>query len=221
MYLPKHFAMNSVEVEAVLSGAGVAQLVTLTASGLVASTLPLMYVPGEAGMGRLHGHVARANRMWKDALTSTEALVLFDVADAYVSPNAYPSKAENAMVVPTWNYISVHAYGTLVVHDDPVWTLGLVRRLTDRHEVRRAAARTDDGLDATPWSVDDAPTAYIDGMLKAIVGVEIVLTKVEGKAKLSQNKSAADALGVIDDLAHGDAGERAVMDAMIATTART
>lgn len=124
------------------------------------------------------------------------------VADGYISPNGYPSKAERGKVVPTWNYVTLNIHGRLLVHDDPAWTLQLVRRLTDIHEARHAVGRT-----AKPWSVDDAPAHYIDTMLKAIVGVEVVIDRVEAKAKLSQNKTEGDAQGAIADLALGGPAE--------------
>ena len=111
-------------------------------------------------------------------------------ADAYISPGWYASKAEHGRVVPTWNYITAHVYGTLVVHDDPAWVEDLVRRLTGRHEAEAEH----------PWSVDDAPAAFIAGQLRAIVGVELIITRIEAKAKLSQNRPEADVVGVVAGL---------------------
>jgi transcriptional regulator len=123
--------------------------------------------------------------------------------DAYVSPSAYASKAQHGRVVPTWNYVTVHAYGRLVVHDDPVWVEALVRRLTDHHERGREQ----------PWSVDDAPAKFYAGQLRAIVGVELVIERVEAKFKLSQNRPAADIDGVVATLAaDGDAGSAALVE---------
>ena len=110
--------------------------------------------------------------------------------DAYISPGWYASKAEHGRVVPTWNYVTAHVYGRFVVHDDPVWTEDLVRRLTTKHEAYRDH----------PWSVDDAPRSFIDGQLRAIVGIELEITRIEAKAKLSQNRPAADVEGVIAGL---------------------
>ena len=137
---------------------------------------------------------------------SGEALVIVRGPDAYITPGWYASKTEHGRVVPTWNYVTAHVYGRFVVHDDPVWTENLVRRLTAKHE----AYREDDA-----WSVDDAPRAFIEGQLRAIVGVELEITRIEAKAKLSQNRPEADIAGVIaglrerGDAASADAVERA------------
>jgi transcriptional regulator len=208
MFLPAHFTISdAAEIAQLLSEIGAADLVTNTADGLTSSFLPLLFVPGE-GNGSLHGHVARPNRQWRSA-DSTEALVIAHFGDAYISPNGYPSKARDGKVVPTWNYVTLNVHGRLVVHDDPDWTLDVVRRLTDVHEARHAAGRT-----ARPWSVDDGPVEYIDTMLKAIVGIEVVIDRIEAKAKLSQNKTAADALGAAADLAVGSPADRALAEMM-------
>jgi transcriptional regulator len=134
-----------------------------------------------------------------------ESLAIFTGAQAYISPNWYPSKREHGKVVPTWNYVAVHAYGTLRIIDDAEWLRRLVTRLTDLHE----------GFSAVPWKVTDAPDAFIDQMLKGIVGVELALTRVEGKWKLSQNRPASDQAGTVAGLdARGDADSREVAAAM-------
>ena len=141
--------------------------------------------------GTLYGHFAKANPQWKELQNGAEALVIFAGADAYVSPGFYPSKAEHGKVVPTWNYVAVHAYGTAEVFTDADRLRNLVSALTDRHEAGRA----------NPWKVADAPADYIDGMLKAIVGFALPIQRLEGKRKLSQNRSAADIAGVREGLA--------------------
>jgi transcriptional regulator len=222
MYLPKHFSMTREDSIAVMKNAGVAQLVTITDTGLTASTLPLLFVPAPEAtdaMGSLHGHVARANPVWRESLSSHEALVLFERSDAYVSPTAYPSKFETGKVVPTWNYVSVHAHGTLLAHDDHNWTRNLVRRLTEHHEAVHASSRASNAVTGRQWSIDDAPTDYLDAMVKAIVGIEVVLTRIEGKAKLSQNRSAEDIAGVIADLEIGSTSEQHIASAMRVTNA--
>ena len=194
MYIPAHFAPDEATVGELLRNHGAADLVTVTAEGLVATMLPFIYVPpGDSGTaephGALHGHLARNNEQWK--LDSVgEALVIVRGPDAYITPGWYASKAEHGRVVPTWNYITAHVYGRLIVHDDPVWTEDLVRRLTTKHEAYRNH----------PWSVDDAPRAFIEGQLRAIVGIELAITRIEAKAKLSQNRSPADVEGVIAGL---------------------
>jgi transcriptional regulator len=194
MYIPAHFAPDEAQVDELLRNHGAADLVTLTAQGLVATMLPFIYVPpGDSGTaephGALHGHLARNNEQWK--LDSVgEALVIVRGPDAYITPGWYATKAETGRVVPTWNYVTAHVYGRLIVHDDPGWTEDLVRRLTTKHEAYRNR----------PWSVDDAPRPFIEGQLRAIVGIELAITRIEAKAKLSQNRSPADVEGVIAGL---------------------
>ena len=184
-----------------------AQLVTMTDGGLVATPLPMLYEPGAAGLGSLVGHVARANRQWADASAGVEALAIFTGASAYVSPNWYPSKAEHGKVVPTWNYETVHIRGQFVVRDDAEWKRALVTRLTERHESR---------FDS-PWAVDDAPPDYIATMLKAIVGIEVRVTSIQAKRKLSQNRAEADIAGTADGLADGGGEAALVAEAMNST----
>jgi transcriptional regulator len=150
---------------------------------------------GRPNEGRLTGHCARANPLWRDA-DGCEVLVQFNGPQAYVSPGFYPSKALHGKVVPTWNYVVVQARGRLRAHDDAEWTKALVRDLTRRHEGRRAA----------PWDIGDAPLDYIEKMVQAIVGIEIEVTSLIGKWKLTQNRDAADRAGVVAGLmAEGDA----------------
>jgi transcriptional regulator len=204
MYVPAHFTPDAALVDELLRNHGAADLVTLTERGLVATMLPFIYEPSAGAHGALHGHLARNNDQWKLG-SAGEALAIVRGPDAYITPGWYASKAEHGRVVPTWNYLTAHVYGRLVVHDDPVWTEDLVRRLTAKHEAYRDH----------PWSVDDAPRAFVDGQLRAIVGVELEITRIEAKAKLSQNRPPADAAGVIaglrerGDKESADAVERA------------
>ncbi|WP_223521270.1 FMN-binding negative transcriptional regulator [Pseudomonas sp. GL-B-19] len=192
MYNPSSFASKELnELHQQILGTRLAMVVTQGEQGLQASHLPLLFKPGEGPNGTLYGHFARANPQWKDLQDGAEALVIFAGADAYVSPGFYPSKAEHGKVVPTWNYVAVHAYGTADVFTDAERLLNLVSALTDRHE----AGRTQ------PWKVADAPADYIDGMLKAIVGFALPIQRLEGKRKLSQNRSTADIAGVREGLA--------------------
>jgi transcriptional regulator len=206
MYVPAHFAPDAALVDELLRNHGAADLVTLTEQGLVATMLPFIYVPpagprpaGE--LGALHGHLARNNDQWK--LDSVgEALAIVRGPDAYISPGWYASTTEHGRVVPTWNYITAHVYGRFVVHDDPAWTEDLVRRLTTKHEAYRDH----------PWSVDDAPRPFVEGQLRAIVGVELQITRIEAKAKLSQNRPPADVEGVIAGLR--ERGDKEMADAV-------
>lgn len=192
MEVPQHFAMSPDQVTELLSGVQAADLVTVHEQGPVATYLPFVY---DAESGSLVTHVARNNRQWSDPVVA-DALVLVHGADHYVSPRWMPSYAEHGQVVPTWNYLTVHAYGTLVAHDDPAWTEAAVRRLTAAHE--------------TAYSVDDVPGDYVARMLRAIVGVEVQVTRVEAKAKMSQNKQPADVRGIIDGL-RGEAGDESAL----------
>lgn len=201
MYIPAHFAPDEATVGELLRNHGAADLVTVTAEGLVATMLPFIYVPEEGEHGALHGHLARNNPQWK-LPASGDSLVIVRGPDAYITPGWYASKTEHGRVVPTWNYVTAHVYGQFVVHDDPVWTEDLVRRLTAKHEAYREH----------PWSPDDAPRAFIEGQLRAIVGVELVISRIEAKAKLSQNRPAADVEGVIAGLR--ERGDEAMADAV-------
>jgi len=211
MYVPKHFAADDNDVRKLLDELGAADLVTNTDQGLLATFLPFLYDPDRGTNGALLGHVARNNDQWRRPVVG-EALVIVRGPDAYISPSWYPSKAEHGRVVPTWNYLTAHVYGELVVHDDVVWLETLVRRLTERHEAGSAQ----------PWSVDDAPQRFIAGQLRAIVGVELVISRIEAKLKLSQNRPDADIDGVVAGLTgRGDqAGADAVSAARPAGLAR-
>ena len=201
MYVPGHFAANEKQLGELLANHGAADLVTQTDDGLVATMLPFVYVPGAGEHGALHGHLARNNDHWKK-VGHGESLVIVRGPDGYVTPSWYASKAEHGRVVPTWNYVTAHVYGQLVVHDDAEWTEDLVRRLTAKHE----------GPRQDPWAVDDAPRAFIEGQLRAIVGVELLITRIEAKAKLSQNRPTADVEGVITGLL--DRGDTTLADAV-------
>jgi transcriptional regulator len=169
-------------------------LVTTSAEGLFATHLPLLLDRSRGPHGTLQGHVARANRQHTMVGAETEVLVIFSGPDAYISPSFYPSKAEHGKVVPTWNYVAVHAYGHVRFNSDPLFLRKHVGRLTTHHEATRA----------TPWAVEDAPLEYVDQMLRAIVGVEIEITRLEGKWKMSQNRSAEDIDGVVAGLGASD-----------------
>ncbi len=202
MYLPSSFAENDPdEIARIVDTHPLAQLVVGGSDGLVATPVPMLRVVDPAtGVTTFRGHLAKAN----PALVEGPALLLFLGVDAYVSPSAYPSKAEHGRVVPTWNYETVQVRGNLVLHPEPAWVLDIVRALTNVHESHRNA----------PWSVEDAPSDYIDGMLRAIVGIEVMPTSIVAKRKLSQNRSQADSAGVVADLAAGDALQQRTSEAM-------
>jgi transcriptional regulator len=192
MYTPEHFKVDNSAARRLLADLVTADLVTATPSGLVATFLPILYEPADDNYGSIVGHVSRNNDQWRLPVIG-DALMVLHGPDAYVSPSWYPSKSLHGRVVPTWNYVTAHVYGRLVVHDDPKWVESLVRRLTDKHEQSRPE----------PWSVDDPPAPYVAAQLRAIVGLEVVISRVEAKAKWSQNRSDTDAEGVIRGLMAG------------------
>jgi transcriptional regulator len=214
VYLPPHFAApGEDEITAFVAGVGAADLVTFDGSKPVASLIPVIWDrPGEAagGHGRLLGHLARANPQWQSLSAGTVALAIVHGPQAYISPSWYPATARHGRVVPTWNYITVHFTGPLTIHTDPEWLRTVVTRLTSQHEAARPQ----------PWAVGDAPPGYVDGQLRAIVGVELLIASVEAKYKLSQNRDAQDQAGAVAGLrSEPGAGASAVADAMVAGTA--
>ena len=166
-------------------------LVVTGPEGLTSTPVP--FVISDDG-SQVRAHLARPNQIWKQA--PCDALLIVPVSDAYVSPSWYPSKAETGKVVPTWNYEVVHLHGRLIAHDDAEWTATMVRDLTDLHEASMPS----------PWSVDDAPADYIDKLMGGIVGIELEVSRIEAKRKLSQNKSESDRAGVIAGLANTPVG---------------
>lgn len=194
MYTPPAFREDDpLELRRMMRDARLATLVTATAQGLQATPLPLYLVEGEGEFGTLYGHVARANPQWSLAPTG-EALAIFMGPDAYVTPSWYAAKQETGKVVPTWNYSAVHAYGPVEFFDDRERLHEIVSRLTDLHE----AGRPD------RWAVSDAPEGFVQAQLKGIIGVRMPITRIEGKRKLSQNRSEADRLGVARGLADSE-----------------
>lgn len=187
MYVPPHFAETRVPVlQDAMRRTGLANLVTVGPDGLMASPLPLMLDAEDGEFGTLYGHLARANPQWRHA-PAADALAIFMGPDAYVSPSWYATKQETGKVVPTWNYITVHASGPVTFFEDAAALLEVVTRLTDRHERERAA----------PWAVDDAPAPFVASQLKGIVGFRMPIAALQGKWKMSQNRPAADRAGVV------------------------
>jgi len=182
-----------------------ANLVTMGSEGLDATPLPLMLDPSDGPHGSLIGHIARANPQWRTTDTAHEALAIFSGPDSYITPSYYETKRLTGKVVPTWNYVTVHARGRISFFQEPEALLDLVRRLTDRHEGERPA----------PWAVSDAPADFIQSQLRAIVGLRLEITQLTGKWKMSQNRSPADRAGVVAGLrADGGPVAEAVADAV-------
>ena len=191
MYTPPAFAENRIDVlHDAIRSAGLATLVTMTADGLIASHLPLLLEPANGPYGTLVGHLARANPQIAATDKTVQAMVVFTGVDGYISPSLYATKRLTEKVVPTWNYLAIHAYGTLETFDDPVGLLDVVTRLTQKHEAPRPQ----------PWAVTDAPADFVQGMLRAIVGIRIPIARLEGKAKMSQNRPEADHAGIVAGL---------------------
>lgn len=192
MYIPAHFAITDpAELHRIVRAHPLGTLVTHGESGLDADHIPFEFDPATGVLGTLTAHVARANTLWQRCPSGTPVMVVFRGAQAYISPNWYPSKHEAHRQVPTWNYEVVHAHGTLTVHDDERFVRGLVARLTRQHEA----------AEPTPWKMADSAPEFIDGMLRNIVGIQIAVTSLVGKAKLSQNKALRDRHSAADTLA--------------------
>ncbi len=195
MYIPDKFREDRIDVlHACLRKNPLATLVYQGPSGLVADHIPLLVDPEPAPFGTLRGHVARGNALWKECPADRDLLVVFHGPDSYITPSWYAAKKEHGKVVPTWNYVVVHAYGRPRFIEDADWLRAHVTKNTDTHELGRA----------DPWKVTDAPEDYLSRQFRAIVGLEIPLTRLFGKWKANQNRSAADVRGVIKGL--GDEG---------------
>lgn len=203
MYVPEHFREARIDLlQGFLEKHPLATLVAMTSDGLTANHIPLQSKLTAEGKGLLSGHIARSNSLWRQLEHDAEVLAIFTGADAYISPNWYPSKREHGKVVPTWNYATVHIKGSIRFIDDVVWLRDFVGSLTDTHERGRPQR----------WHVGDAPADYIDGMLRAIVGFEIQIASVIGKFKGSQNRSAADRAGVGEALRSSGRGPEAIAE---------
>ena len=189
MYIPPLFNEDRIDVlHDAIRRTGLATLVTLTADGLIASHVPMLLDPDPSPYGTLIGHVARPNPQARGAIG--EALAIFQGPEAYITPSWYATKRATGKVVPTWNYVTIHAYGTVEFFADRERLRDVVTRLTEREETPRAE----------PWAVTDAPADFIDGMLRGIVGFALPITRLEGKWKMSQNRPAEDQAGVVAGL---------------------
>ncbi len=195
MYVPRHFALTDLaQVAEFVDAAQSATLVTFDGTRPVATLLPVIWdrpaALTDGNWGRLLGHIAIANDQWQTAVPGAEALAIITGPQAYISPSWYESKARHGRVVPTWNYEAAHFTGPVTFHRDPEWLRDVVTRLTSRHESGRDH----------PWAVSDAPPEYVNGQLRAIVGVELAICSAGAKQKLSQNRSEQDRAGVVTGL---------------------
>ncbi len=206
MYVPLHFDESRTEVlHQFIREHPLAVLVTMGSNELNANHIPFELDPEPAPFGILRGHVARGNPVWHEYSRNVEALLIFQGPGSYISPSWYPTKKETGKVVPTYNYVVVHAYGPMRVIDDRAWLRRLVERLTNRHEAARAE----------PWKIADAPSDYIEKMLAAIVGIEVPVTKLVGKWKTSQNQPEVNREGVIRGLSKIASADATVMASFV------
>ena len=191
MYTPKDFRVDDLAIlHADMRQNTLATLISITQTGLVATHLPILLDEHRGPNGTILGHVSRANLQWQQSDPTAEALIIFTGPDTYVTPSWYPAKQETGRVVPTWNYAAIHVYGKLTFFEDPERLRDIVTRLTNQHEAAFPQ----------PWQVTDAPPNFIDSQLKAIVGFELPILRIEGKRKFNQNRSAEDRAGVINGL---------------------
>ncbi len=206
MHVPSHFKEARVPVlHDAIRRAGLATLVTVGPGGLDASHVPMLVDPEPAPFGTLYGHIARANPQWRGAGPDLEALAIFQGPDAYITPAWYPTKRSTGQVVPTWNYVAIHAHGRVRFFDARDRLRTLVTKLTEAREAGRVE----------PWAVSDAPEGYIRAQLEAIIGFELPIARLEGKWKMSQNRPAEDRAGAIDGLVReGGEAEAAVAEIM-------
>lgn len=206
MYIPRNFDEPRSEVmHALMRARPLATLVTLGSGGLNANHIPLYLSAEDGPYGTLRGHVARANPLWSDFSTAVEALAIFHGPEAYVTPTWYPTKAATGRAVPTWNYAVVHACGTLRAVDDPAWLRAQLAALTDAQETPFP----------TPWRVADAPGDYIDKLVGAIVGIELPITRLSGKWKVSQNQPPQNQAGVVRGLSERGDPDAQAMAALV------
>ena len=205
MYLPDHFDASEPDaIRELIDRFPLATLITTGPDGMSANHIPLIMEADRGPHGTLFGHVARNNDLWRDGHHDGEALAIFQSTDAYISPNWYPSKQEAHEVVPTWNYAVVHAYGALIVHEDEKWLRGAVGKLTRKMEVITSNR---------PWRMADAPSSYLREQLGHIVGIEIPVSRIIGKTKASQNRTALDREGAASILR--DIGNHAMADLIL------
>jgi transcriptional regulator len=194
MYVPPAFRDDDLaSMHATIRAARLSNLITATAEGLMASPLPLVLDEAEGERGVLYGHVARANAQWRTPPIG-EAMAIFMGPHAYVTPSFYETKVQTGKVVPTWNYVTVHAYGPVEFFEDAGRLLDVVTSLTSLHEGERAR----------PWAVSDAPAAFVAAQLRGIIGLRMPIMRIEGKRKMSQNRSEADRRGVAAGLAESE-----------------
>jgi transcriptional regulator len=206
MYIPRaNQEDRTLVIHKLMAEQPFASLITMGTSGLFATHIPMVLEQDGTPFGHLKGHISRANQQWREFTPSIEALAIFSGPQHYITPSWYPEKQKTAKVVPTWNYVVVHAYGHLKVIEDSQWLMAHLESLVNIHEAGSPL----------PWKISDAPADYIASQIKGIVGLEIVITRLEGKWKVSQNRSEQDRAGVAEGLAERNTEESLAMKALV------
>jgi transcriptional regulator len=206
MYIPKANEEKRVPVmHELMTAHPLAALITMNASGLIASHVPLVLEDNGSQFGMLKGHLSRANTQWKDTTLAVHALAIFAGAQHYITPSWYPAKQEHSKVVPTWNYAVVHAYGPIQWIEEPDWLMNHLAALVDTHEAAFAK----------PWKMTDSSADYIQSQVKGIIGFEIPIHRLEGKWKVSQNRDRSDKQGVVKGLAALNTSESQAMSDLV------
>ncbi|MFI5443716.1 FMN-binding negative transcriptional regulator [Polaromonas sp. UC242_47] len=209
MYISKHHQLNDYEaVMSLMESHPLGAWVCHSRDGLIANHVPFFLDRTRGQHGTLMGHVARANGVWRQLFPDTPSVVMFQGAQSYITPGWYPGKAEHGKVVPTWNYVVAHAHGTARVIEDPDWMLDMLHRLTDTNESRHAM----------PWRVGDAPSGYIEKLMRGIVGIEISIDRLEGKLKASQDEDLQDRHGTVRGLQSNHSEQPSALAALVLST---
>lgn len=206
MYIPRFNQETRPDIiHPLIESHPLATLVTMSTSGLIATHLPMVIHRGEGPSGTLRGHISRANPQWRELNPAVEALAIFTGPEHYITPSWYPEKSEDGKVVPTWNYAVVHAYGHITLVEDPAWLLTHLKSLVTQHE----------SSFEHPWKVTDAPEDYIASQMRGIIGIELPIRRLEGKWKVSQNRSEGDRQAVAHGLADLNTPESLAMKALV------
>ena len=206
MYTPAYHAFNDIEkMRAHIAAHPLGAWVCHAHGQLIANHIPFVLDAKHGSHGRLLAHVSRANSVWRELIGGAPSVVMFRGPSAYITPSWYPGKHQHGKVVPTWNYVTVHAHGMARAMEDTCWILDVLNRLTDTQESQRTE----------PWKVSDAPSAYIDKMLRAVVGIEITIDRVEGRLKVSQDEDEQDRRGTVEGLQHSTDASTQVLASLV------
>lgn len=206
MYTPKYHTLTDIlAMRTHIAEYPLGAWVCKAQNQLIANHIPFVWDVQKGTQGRLLGHVSRANSVWRELDSGTPCVVMFMGPHSYITPSWYPGKREHGKVVPTWNYVTVHAHGVARAIEDTEWILDVINRLTDVQESRREE----------PWNVSDAPSAYIDQMLRAVVGIEITIERLEGRLKVSQDEDEQDRLGTVKGLRRASSAPSQILSDLV------